>query len=153
MHFAVLFCIFSLSVLLLLLFFSFAVLLNCPYPDPRVFTFFFSFHSSPHFSGERCDRATALSFVAGHGQMKTFIMWHPTWSGDNGRAEQSELKQLVVCVCCISEIVTSQNVAVFGHVIVVGKPLLAVLVHYGVVHHRWEKDQDYDFTVLYNINL
>jgi len=41
-HFAVLFCIFSLSVLLLLLFPLFAVLLNCLYPDPRVFCLFLS---------------------------------------------------------------------------------------------------------------
>ena len=33
-HFTVLFCIFSLSMLLLLLFSSFAVLLNCSSPDP-----------------------------------------------------------------------------------------------------------------------
>jgi len=40
LHFAVLFCIFSLSVLLL--FASFAVLLHCPDPDPRVFCRFLS---------------------------------------------------------------------------------------------------------------
>jgi len=43
--FHILFGIFSLSVLLLLLFASFAVLSNCPYPDPRVFAFFFPFSS------------------------------------------------------------------------------------------------------------
>jgi len=64
-HFAVLFCTFSLSVLLLLLFASSAVLLNCPYPDPRDFAFF-SFHSPPHPSRGRGDRATAWPFVAGH---------------------------------------------------------------------------------------
>ena len=49
--FCCLFRIFSLSVLLLL-FTLFAVLLNCPYPDPRVFAFF-SFHSPPHPSRQR----------------------------------------------------------------------------------------------------
>ena len=44
-HFRCMFCIFSLSVLLLLLFASFAVLFNCPYPDPRDFAFFFPFSS------------------------------------------------------------------------------------------------------------
>jgi len=63
-------CLFFLSVLLSLLFTSFAVLLNCPYADPRIFTFF-SFHSAPHPSGGRADTATAWSFVAGHSQTKT----------------------------------------------------------------------------------
>jgi len=35
-------CVFSLSVLLLFLFPLFAVLLNCPYPDPPVFCLFLS---------------------------------------------------------------------------------------------------------------
>ena len=39
------FCIFFLSVLLLLQFTSFAVLLNCPYPKPQVLPF--PFNSSP----------------------------------------------------------------------------------------------------------
>ena len=40
--FRCLLCIFSLPVLLSLLFASFAVLLNCPYPDPRGFCHFLS---------------------------------------------------------------------------------------------------------------
>jgi len=68
-HFAVCFVYFLLSVLLLLLFASFAVLLNCPYPDPRVLSIFF--HSSPHPSGGSGDRATAWSFVASWGQTST----------------------------------------------------------------------------------
>jgi len=44
---AVLFCVFSLSVSLLFLFPFFAVLLNCPYPDPPVFACFFLFSSAP----------------------------------------------------------------------------------------------------------
>ena len=44
--FCCLFCIFFLSVLLLL-FVSFAVLLNFSYPDSRVFAFFFPFSSPP----------------------------------------------------------------------------------------------------------
>jgi len=42
-----LFCVFSLSVSLLLLFPLFAVLLNCPYPDPPVSACFFPFSSAP----------------------------------------------------------------------------------------------------------
>ena len=44
---AVLFCVYSLSVSLLLLFPLFAVLLNCPYPDPPVSASFFPFSSAP----------------------------------------------------------------------------------------------------------
>ena len=62
--FRCLFCVFSLSVLLLL-FTHFAVLLDCPYPDPWVFAFFFP--PPPHPSGGRVDRATMWPFVAGHG--------------------------------------------------------------------------------------
>ena len=50
LHSAGLCCVFSLSVSLLLLFPLFAVLLNCPYPDPLVSV---SFHSPPHPSGGR----------------------------------------------------------------------------------------------------
>ena len=39
--------VFSLSVSLLFLFLLFAVLLNCPYPDPPVSTCFFPFSSAP----------------------------------------------------------------------------------------------------------
>jgi len=44
-----LFYIFFLSVLLLLVFALFVVLLNCPYSHPQVLPF--SFHSPPHHSG------------------------------------------------------------------------------------------------------
>jgi len=44
------FCTFFLLVLLLLLFASFDVLLNCPYPDPQIFPF--SSDASPHCTGE-----------------------------------------------------------------------------------------------------
>jgi len=40
-------CVFSFSVSLLLLFPLFAVLLNCPYPDPPVSASFFPFSSAP----------------------------------------------------------------------------------------------------------
>jgi len=59
------FCIYFLLVLLLLPFASFAVLLKCPYPHPRVLPF--SFHSPPHAGGGRGDRAAAWPLVAGHG--------------------------------------------------------------------------------------
>ena len=64
-----LFCIFFLSVLLLLLFASFAVLLNCPYPEQRVLPS--CFHSPPHPSRGKGNRATAWPFVAGQGQITT----------------------------------------------------------------------------------
>jgi len=78
-HFRSLFFIFSLSVLLLLLFASFAVLLNCPYPDPRVLPF--SFLSPPHPSGGRGDRKTLWPFVAGQGQAVT--LWCGVFTGSN----------------------------------------------------------------------
>jgi len=53
--------IFSLSVSLLLLFPLFAVLLNCPYPDPPVSARFFPFSSAPQ-RGEGRPRG---AFVAG----------------------------------------------------------------------------------------
>ena len=67
--FRCLICIF-LSVLVLLLFASFTVLLNCPYPNPPVFCLS-SFHSPPHPSGGRGDRATTWPFGAGHSQTMT----------------------------------------------------------------------------------
>jgi len=53
---AVLFCVFSLSVSLLLLFPLFAVLLNCPHPNPPVSASFFPFSSAPKRGGERRGR-------------------------------------------------------------------------------------------------
>jgi len=50
-RFCCLFCVFSLSVSLLLLFPLFAVLLNCPYPDPPVSAYFFPFSSAPQRGG------------------------------------------------------------------------------------------------------
>ena len=56
-----LFCIFSLSVLLLLLFPLFAVLLKCPCPNPWVFAFFFPFSSPPQQGeGQQSDRVALL---------------------------------------------------------------------------------------------
>jgi len=51
-------CVFSLSVSLLFLYPLFAVLLNCPYPDPPVS---FSFHSPPYPCGGRGGRVALLS--------------------------------------------------------------------------------------------
>jgi len=42
-------CVFSLSVSLLFLFPLFAVLLNCPYPEPPVSACFFAFSSAPRW--------------------------------------------------------------------------------------------------------
>ena len=65
---SVLCCVFPLSVLLL--FPLFAVLLNCPYPDPPVSACFFPFSSAPQW-GEGWPRGT---FVAGRSQtMTTYI--------------------------------------------------------------------------------
>ena len=67
---AVLFCVFSLSVALLFLFPLFAVLLNCPYPDPPVSASFFPFSSAPlRGEGQPCG-----PFVAGRSQTITVIL-------------------------------------------------------------------------------
>jgi len=59
--------LFSLSILLLFLFPLFAVLLNCPHPDPLVSACFFPF-SSPPQRGEGLPRG---AFVAGRSQTIT----------------------------------------------------------------------------------
>jgi len=66
----VLFCLFSFSVSSLLLFPLFAVLLNCPYPDPPVSACFFPFSFAPR-RGEGRLRGT---FVAGCSQTITAIL-------------------------------------------------------------------------------
>jgi len=59
-----LFCVFPFSISLLLLFPLFAVLLNCPYPDPPVSASFFPFSSAPRQGeGRPCG-----AFVAGCSQ-------------------------------------------------------------------------------------
>jgi len=65
----VLFCVFPLCISLLFLFPLFAVLLNCPYPDPPVFACFFPFSSAPR-QGEGRPRG---AFVAGRSQIVTTI--------------------------------------------------------------------------------
>ena len=68
---AVLFCVFSSSVsLLLFLFPSFAVLLNCPYHDPPVSACFFPFSSALQW-GEGRPRG---SFVASRSQTITLFL-------------------------------------------------------------------------------
>jgi len=66
------FCVFSLSVSLSLLFNLFAVLLNCPYPDPPVSASFFPFSSAPQ-RGEGRPRG---AFVAGRSQNITDPRMH-----------------------------------------------------------------------------
>jgi len=61
-------CVFSLSVSLLLLFLLFAILLNCPYPNPPVSACFFPFSSAPRRGEGRPHGA----FVASHSQTITF---------------------------------------------------------------------------------
>jgi len=62
-------CVFSSSVLLLLLFPLFAFLLNCPYPDPPVSPCFFLFSSAPRQWEGRLRGA----FVAGRSQTRTIL--------------------------------------------------------------------------------
>jgi len=66
---AALFCVFSLSVSLLFLFPLFAVLLNCPYPEPPVSACFFPFSSPP----QRGEGWLRDEFVAGCSQTITVI--------------------------------------------------------------------------------
>jgi len=66
-------CVFSFSVSLLFLFPVFAVLLNCPYPDPPVSACFFLFSSAPRWGEGRPREA----FVAGCSRTRTFI-WRPS---------------------------------------------------------------------------
>jgi len=47
----------------------------------------------------------------------------------------------------------SKNVSDFDQMAVVFEPLLALCVHCCAVHHCWEKDQDDDSAVLYDIDL
>ena len=63
-------CVFSLSVSLLFLFPLFAVLLNCPYPDPPVSACFFPFSSTPRW-GEGRPRG---AFVAGRSRTVTMCL-------------------------------------------------------------------------------
>jgi len=58
---AVLCCVFSLSVSLLLVLPLFTILLNCPYPDPPVFACFCLFPSAPQRGeGRQGDRVALL---------------------------------------------------------------------------------------------
>jgi len=66
LHSAVLCCVFLLSVSLLFLFPLFAVLLNCPYPNPPVSACFFPFSSAPQWGGAA--EQPRGPFVAGHRQ-------------------------------------------------------------------------------------
>jgi len=70
-----LFCIFPFSVSLLLLFPLFAVLLNCPYPDPPVSACFFPFSSAPQW-GEGQPRG---AFVAVCSQTRTLLQGEKTY--------------------------------------------------------------------------
>jgi len=60
-------CVFSLSVSLLVLFPLFAVLLNCPYPNPPVSACFFPFSSEPRWGEGR----PLGAFIAGHSETIT----------------------------------------------------------------------------------
>jgi len=70
---SVLFCVFPLSVSLLLLFPLFAVLLNCPYPDPLVSACFFPFSSATRWG----EWLPCGAFVASRSQT---ITTKDTWS-------------------------------------------------------------------------
>ena len=75
LHSAVLFCAFSLSVSLVLLLPWFAVLLNCPYPDPLIFACFFPFSSTPQQEAGAAERPRG-PFVAGYSQTITICVLH-----------------------------------------------------------------------------
>ena len=65
-------CIFSLSVSLLLLFPFFAVLLNCPYPDPPVFACFLSILFPTPVGGGAAEQPHG-PFIASHSQNITIL--------------------------------------------------------------------------------
>jgi len=71
-------CVFSLCVSLLLLFPSFVVLLNCPYPNPPASACFFPFSSAPR-QGEGWPHG---AFVASHSQ--TITLTSPSCPGSSG---------------------------------------------------------------------
>ena len=89
-------CVFSVSVSLLFLFPMFAVLLNCPNPDPPVFLPV-SFHSVPHPSGGRGGRVAAWPFCCwpqpnynNHPPQKAgrILLYWTVWKGWGGWSEQ-----------------------------------------------------------------
>jgi len=90
---AVLFCVFCIlpivvvTVCLLLLF---AVLLNCPYPDPPVFCLFLSILLRTPAGGG----AAAWPFCCQLQPNYNIKSGAQAWGMDNGRAEQRVLKQL-----------------------------------------------------------
>jgi len=49
--------------------------------------------------------------------------------------------------------VAGKNVFVFDQMVVIFESALAVLVPCGDIHYLREKDQDYDFAVLYDVDL
>jgi len=59
----------------------------------------------------------------------------------------------LLCAFFCVKIVAGKNVSVFHQMAVIFEFVLAVLVPCGAVHRHGEKDQDYDFTVLYDIDL
>jgi len=85
-----LFCVFCLSVSLLFLFPLFAVLLNCPYPDPPVFCLFLSILLRS-LAGRG---AAAWRFCCQLQPNYNTKFGAQAWGGDNSRAEQRVLKQL-----------------------------------------------------------
>jgi len=83
-------CVYSLSVSLLLLFPLFAVLLNCPYPDPPVFCLFLSILLCTLAGGG----AATWRFCCQPQPNHNIKFGAQAWGRDNGRAEQRVLKQL-----------------------------------------------------------
>jgi len=82
-------CVFSLSVSLLLLFPLFAVLLNCPYPDPPVFCLFLSILLHTPAGGG----AAVWRFCCLPQPNQNIKFGTQAWGGDKGRAEQWVLEQ------------------------------------------------------------
>jgi len=87
-----LFCVFTFSVSLLFLFPLFAVLLNCPYPDPPVSARFFPFSSALRW-GEGRPRG---AFVAGRSQTITLCFLHHSEDLLTSTQEASLLQTLCI---------------------------------------------------------
>ena len=91
--------VFPLSVSLLLLFPLFAVLLNCPYPDPPVSACFFPFSSAPRL-GEGQPRG---AFVDGCSQTITVLQEEQLRTSPEGSSGDRGHPRLLLCNSVIQD--------------------------------------------------